>query len=522
VTSDTGPAIAPRGGPGSFLARITDAVNVDPHRPLPLDLLHAWSTPMAQGPDGQPLAPGVMDASLGRISDDGQGTRAVKDVMAAISAGVISDWASVEERLAGIRAAPALREFLGDLTPDEVTPQVGELFWQVARNGTHEEAVKWGILLGAIYPERAKAGDLLLLARHPEFTRYAIPALRSLTGVVDGIHEEMLALVPRVSGYASVYLVRGLLGEASLLDDLDIQSTLLTEGLRRGLKGELAVPLALRLDVDGLARRAISDDDTFEGMVLLVNALLYDSEAADPTGRWNALERVVSPHLRLLELRDPDVRVLSALQSLQEFLSDPVSEPLEDRGWRAARASSLLRDRLDLGHLAEAVGRPETRSLALHVIGGQELRELVPAVWASFETAPDLHAADTLAGLGDPEVLEKLRRRLPELVDLDARDRAPVTESPVAPDLPEHRMYAIVVRAMGRLATPEAVEVIRRAGRDFHPWGRAAACEAIAFLPPERMDDALRVLVAERLGDQPDYVAEEARRAAAAHGIRGR
>jgi len=511
--------VAPRGGAGSFLARIAELVDRTPDRPLPLDVLHAWSTPMTRSPEGQPLAPGVMDALSGRTHDGGTGARMVRDLMTAIVSGAVLDWATVEERLAPVRIAPTLRSFLEGLTPEEVTPQVSELFWQVARNGTHEEAVKWGILVGTIHPERAKVPDLLLFVRHPEFTRYAVPALRSLDGIVPGIRDELVRLVPRVSGYASVYLVRGLLGDADQIGPEDVQVTLLVDGLRRGIKGELAVPLALRLDVDALARRAASDDAAFEGMLLLVNALLYDSDAADPDGRWNALERTFSPHLRLLGAREPDVRGLSSLQSLAEFLADPASSRLEDRDHRARQVTTLLRDRIRPDLLEAALDDPDRRSLALHVIAGQGLRDLVPAVERVAETHPDPHLVDTLATLGDDGVLDRLRIRLPHLVDLKARERAPITESPVTPDLPEHRTYALVVRAMGRLATEEAIALVLDAGRDFHPWGRAAACEAISLLPSERLDDRLEALVRERLGDHPDYVAEEARRAAAIHGI---
>lgn len=511
--------VAPRGGPGSFLARIAELVDRAPDRPLPLDILHGWSTPITRGPDGQPLAPGVMDAEAGRFPDDGSGARQVRDLMTAIVAGTVPGWTEVEERLAPVRIAPALRSFLEGLTPEEVTPQVGELFWQVARNGTHEEAVKWGILVGSIHPERAKVPDLLLLARHPEFTRYAIPALRTAEGIVPGIRDELVRLVPRVSGYASVYLVRGLLGEADLIGSEEVQVALLVEGLRRGIKGELAVPLALRLDVEAMARRAVTDDDAFEGMLLLVNALLYDSGAADPGGRSNAIERTFSPHLRLLGDRDPDVRGLSSLQSLSEFLADPVSAGLEDRDHRARQVATLLADGVRPEVLVDALRDPDTRSLALHVVAGQRLRDLVPEVEALMESRPDPHVVDTLATLGDAGVLDRLRRRLPDLVDLPARDRAPVTESPVAADLPEHRTYALVVRAMGRLGTPDAISLVLDAGRDFHPWGRAAACEAISLLPTDRVDDRLVTLVRERLDDHPEYVAEEARRAAAIHGI---
>jgi HEAT repeat protein len=77
----------------------------------------------------------------------------------------------------------------------------------------------------------------------------------------------------------------------------------------------------------------------------------------------------------------------------------------------------------------------------------------------------------------------------------------------------------MIVKALGRLATPEAVSQIKDAAGDFNPQVRSAACNAISQLPKESVDEEILRLVKLRLTDQPQYVADSAREAAMHIGI---
>lgn len=504
-----------------LLSRILAEVQEHPEATLSNATLVRWATRSALGNADVPLAPGVLDAIHSRMPDRENSWEKARAVVNDVAAGRLSDWRVVEERLRPIRVAPALKGFLDNLTPADVPPSVAETFWALARLSADEEPVKWGIVLGSIHPAPVQVPELLLFARHPEFTRYAVPALRMLAQGEGEIIGELLDLLSRTAGYATVHLARGLLQEEVIRNDLVAQETLLVEGMRRGIKGELAVPFAARLEVGELAKRAQEAEPVFEAFVMLVNAIVYDAGGSPVPQRLEALERVYRPYVALLQARPADVRVLSGLVTLREFLHTvPDDIGFADKEWRRAQIERLLEERNDPALLRAGVEQKPTRALALHVIDALRVSSFAPELAALFEREPDLLLADVLSKHGGPNELEKLRQLLPRLVDLEARRQAEMRhDSNLSAADPAHRLFAVVVRGMGRLATPDAVELLKRACRDPHPWGRAAACEGISFLPPSAHDDELRALVRERLTDSPDYVVAEARRAAATLGL---
>jgi hypothetical protein len=504
----------------SFLSRILDEVERRPDAPLPISTLVAWSTPIAKGTAEVPLAPGVLDAMHARMPN-ADGWQRAREVMSDVTAGRVLDWRVVEERLRELRVAPALKAFLDHLTPSDVAPTVAETFWALARLSGHEEPVKWGILLGSIHPAPIQTAELLLFARHPEFARYAVPALRILAQRDPDVIGELVALLPLTTGYATVHLARGLLAESRALDDEGTQRMLIIEGMKRGIKAELAVPFALRLSIDALANTAREDDTLFEALVMMVNGIVYDGAAASPQQRVDAFERVARPYLSLLEARGGDVRAWSGLVTLREFLANVGDDAgIADREWRRGQVDRLLETRVDREGLRRGLERKQTRALSLHVIDGVGAADLAPAMAAIFRTEPDLLLADVLSKLGGAAELETLRELLPRLVDLEARANVPIRhDSNVSAVDHVHRLFAVVVRGMGRLGTPEAIDLLKRACRDFHPWGRAAACEGISFLPSASVDDELRTLLRERMTDSPEYIVNEARRAASALGL---
>jgi hypothetical protein len=215
-----------------------------------------------------------------------------------------------------------------------------------------------------------------------------------------------------------------------------------------------------------------------------------------------------------------DVRVASALQSLTEFLDDPrVSVGVQDREWRREELERLCTPGVGEDALRRALRDPAERSLALHVIEGRKLFALFPALMEMGVDALDPHAVHVLARYGGTAELEFLSLALPRVVDLAARTGPIQTSSDVHENRDEDRLVAEITAAMGRHGTAVAIGHLKRGATDPHPWVRAAACDGMANLPPERWDDEMRSLVRERLDDAPEYVAEEARRAAVVAGL---
>src|SRR5690606_25717574 len=100
------------------------------------------------------------------------------------------------------------------------------------------------------------------------------------------------------------------------------------------------------------------------------------------------------------------------------------------------------------------------------------------------------------------EDLEALRSSIDRFVDLEARQAIPLgTAAASGPDMRGSMAYAQTVRAMPRLATREAVATIKRALGDYDPHIRVSACDAVAKLKAELIDDEIRAAIRSRLSD---------------------
>jgi hypothetical protein len=220
-----------------------------------------------------------------------------------------------------------------------------------------------------------------------------------------------------------------------------------------------------------------------------------------------------------LEQRDPDTRLLGALQSLRQFLS---ADDLEwsRKGQERDRIEGLRKTKFSTAALRCGLGDERDRWLALQLIAEQVVRELLPEVRQAHEQKPGYGTINVLAKIGSKEDLEALRASIGTLVDLEARKQLPLsTENVFGPEHKHSTEYGQIVRAMARLATPGAVATIKSALLDYDPSIRAAGCEAVANLRSDLIDDEIRVTVRSRLTDSPPYVAKAARDAANAQRI---
>ncbi len=125
---------------------------------------------------GISFSAGALDALSGRFRDDGgedEWTH-VRSLFGEIGQGKIQNWKTVEERIRGRAARAVMDRVLESLTGTPVERLRPRMFRDLAQNSRDYEAVKWGVAIGALDAKPEFIEDLLLFARHSEFTVHAV------------------------------------------------------------------------------------------------------------------------------------------------------------------------------------------------------------------------------------------------------------------------------------------------------------------------------------------------------------
>jgi len=497
---------------------IGSQVRASPEKPLDIDQFPPTHEMDASGVS---FAPGLRDQFFGGGDGDEDGWQTVLGVIHGINDGRIKTWLVAEQNLRDVSAAAHVDRVLERLRVDDITPVVKDTFWEVARRSESYEAVKWGIAIGGIQLTDAEVEDLLLLARHPEFTLYASHVLMRESERQPGLKQKLLDLLPLSRQWGVVNVIDYIVSDKEWVRSPDVQRLIVIYGMENhdGISMEVGFTIASAIDFQAVFAAAATDERLFQAVVDLVCTLIDEPQ---PLGGLTDLpnwQEVYAGFRKLLDGHDVDITVLAGLLSLERFLED------ETLSWdrRQAEASGV-RALLKAGVSAEAVKAglqsERYRWIALSLVEKYDLRQLLPDVHAVFDARPDFTTIEVLGKMGGTDGLEHLLRAIPRLVDLDARKKIPLRD--VNSFGPEHKYnfeYAKIVEYLGDLGTEPAVLAITTAAQDYDPGVRAAACTAITRLPRERVTDELRGIVRERLSDPSEYVAKAAGECAKAIGL---
>ncbi len=152
---------------------------------------------------------------------------------------------------------------------------------------------------------------------------------------------------------------------------------------------------------------------------------------------------------------------------------------------RDPRATSVLLTRLD--NTRELTSREQALSLA--------------------------SVCETLARLRDRRSVTSMSQLLNRVVDINRRGQQPKRRDNLAPgdkDIPGSILYAAILRADGQFGEHEALESTLSATRDFDPYVRTQAIEALKRIDPKGEDIRSRIAAREALYDPRDTVVRSA------------
>jgi hypothetical protein len=265
-----------------------------------------------------------------------------------------------------------------------------------------------------------------------------------------------------------------------------------------------------------------SDQQVYEAFTEMVNTLLTDPE---PLGGIKELPRgdeFFEEYVKFLLRRTADIRVLGGLLAVQEFLrrEESSEDPWPDTTQTLEMVRQAFQQRITQEILRQGIQDISSRWLALRIIRENRIHSLLPDVQLLLEQKAEWSVIKTLAELGDRAQFDLLFRKIPELVNLEARSKLQASRKNVhGPEHANSFEYAEIIKVLGKLGTPEAIQHLKCAFRDYDPTIRSAACQAIVVMDRSNFDLELAALIEERLKDAPSYVVKSAEEAARWAGI---
>jgi len=493
------------------------------HQRRPLAPLELDRFPMIKAPggDGMTYAPGLRDVLSRRVPQEKDWKR-VRRVVRQVCLGEISQWESVEAELRGLPAAASADALLEHTTWEEATAAVRKVFLEVAKRSTDYEAVKWGIVVGGLRATRSQLEDLLLLARHPEFTPYCVWLIQTACEDAPQFKRSLVNLLSESTQWGVVTLIDQLIEDDELVRDPDVQRKMLVHGMENceGLEMELAFTLAKKLNLKRFFSEARRDERVFRRVVDLMATLATEPQPLGGLADLPDGEKVYAGFLATLSEREPEINALYAMDALRDFLQEQAGG-WESRDYRLADLNARW-ERAFSSERVRAGFDDEDRSwFAYDLVKRYELTDLLDEVRTRFRKDPELGAISVLAHFARKKDLQALMDSIGRVSDMEWRSRHSIGGP--APWGPQHERsveYAEIVGALGPLGTPEAVRVLARAMCDYEGTVRAAALRAAAALPTGMRNGELLELVRERLCDPSDTAALEAVLAAKKFDIR--
>ena len=494
----------------SLYERIREQTTKSPSEPLDYENFPK----IKEGQSGISFAPGLVDAVLEAPNSKNEDWKNVIDTIRAINRGEIKSWRVIENNIKGINVAAHVDNVLQHLSTVDITPSVKNLFWEVAKKSHEYEPIKWGVAIGGVFLTEEELPDLLVLARHGEFTAYTSDVLLRESQQNADYKKYLIDLLQVNRQWAVINLIEYIVADKELISSRANQEKVLIYGMENndGIPMDVAFTIAKNIDVAYFLNNAAKDERVFSAVVDLFDTLLLDS---GPLGGILDLKNgrsLFDQYFALVEGQEVDIEVLGAFRNIESFLDD------KDLKWDSRerlleRARELYKKRLS-SKIVQAGLREETNPwLALQIVKEEKFLELLPDVVEVFNRKPDTSAITVLGELGNNSHIELMMEKIPYIVDLESRKKQELSPAFIpGPDFTKTMVYAWIVKYLGKLATPKAVSQIKLAANDFHPLVRNAAMEAVSALPKDRIDDELKALIEKRLTEAPQNVRGSAKK----------
>jgi len=391
-------------------------------------------------------------------------------------------------------------------------------------------ASRFAILMLGNYKSPEISQELGKLAVDPLTSLYATQSLvkQSTTAALQAL----VSALKVAQGWAKVDIVEACL----ILKQARFYEILLASGLDNvaGLESYVAIPIFRSLDLERYLRAGRDTAPRLsQQAALILSQVLQDSLRADPHA--DVLPVIFERDLpalakALFEVArsTPDWQHVLAVHRLATLLGRYWSaisrgELRDPRILEPVYASLPMMNEIErwmngVGRdiLLEALPSTDTAAFTATVKTLGELREpratpfLINSIEASstIDSRPQAlrvgYMCDTLGRLGDRRALLPLLQLADRSVNAvvraarpKRRDNLPAGDA----DIPGSIVYAAVVRALGQLNEPSALDFIIRAANDFDPYVRTEALEALRRLDPSGSDPRSQQSVREALGD---------------------
>jgi hypothetical protein len=298
-----------------------------------------------------------------------------------------------------------------------------------------------------------------------------------------------------------------------LIDRTDVQRDVLIYGMENngGIPMEVAFTIAKTIQLETFFQEAREDERVFKAVVSLMDSLFTEAQPLGGMADLENWQQIYETYAELLAQRKVDIAVLRALRSIEMFLND------KDLPWNR-RASELMRvkkefeEGLNVEVVRKGLSDQDNRWMALSLIKERNINELLPEVIDILKIDHDFQAISVLGSIGDASHLEFLLAAIPEIVNLDHRKTsAPKSKnSPRGPQYMETMIYTEILGHLGKLGSDEALAQVLKAGEDFEPIVRVAACKAIRSFPEEKITQAVKDMIEKCLYDPSEHVAKTA------------
>lgn len=497
----------------SIFELIAAEVSRNPTAPLDESL---FPTIRLDGDGELSYAPGAVDAVIAVSSTNDKDREVVKSIVSRIERGKIREWKGVEEALRGVRAIGCVDAVIQDLKRTRISSKAIQFLWTTAKFSSDYEVIKWGIALGSLGEnDEEKVRDLVMFARHPEFTIYSGYAIRRMAAAKPELKRYLVELLPFSHQWGVINLIQQIVGENDLIREHEVQRKVLIYGMENngGIPMEVAFIIAANIELSRFVRLAETDTQVYVALSKLIDTLITQP---NPLGGIDQLvdgDVLLAEYLEMLTKRPTDIRMLAGLDILKEHLA--AHEPVkEENAGLLSKVERLWAERFDDNVLRAGLRNADTRWLTLDLIGKLKIGSVLPEVREAFQREPDYSSISVLAELGNNEDLQMLFAAIPRLVDL--KDRANRKISAVNVRGPESKgafEYGRIVEALGRFVTPDAIAHLKVAASDYDPMIRQSACKAFARIPLDKVDEDIARIIHERLNDPMAYVREAAKEA---------
>lgn len=376
------------------------------------------------------------------------------------------------------------------------------------------------------------------LAIDPNTSLYAVPSLVKLE--TKEAMQELLTALKEAEGWAKVDIVEGIL----TIKQVRFYDLLLASGLDNvpGLESYIAIPLYRTLPLDIYLRAASTLSPRLIQQAALIFAHILQIGMTPPTEASQALPVVFERDLMALAhalfegaRNRPMWQSVVALHRLATFLgrywsaithgtlqdprmSDPVRACLpmmpDVERWMTGQGRDTLLEALTnaeeeaaLAPLAKILGELREPRASLPLLAYLEsLRMLSGRVQALALEA----ICNTLTILGERRAVGPMQALVGRIIDVERRmshprrrEHLPLTDG----DVPGSIVYAAVIRACGQLGSRETtVDTLQRASRDFDPYIRTQALQALKLLDPRGEDVRSHTISRDLLSDPNDTI----------------